>query len=298
MFRNTLFGLVAAACLQTTPVLAQNAAGPSLPTPTASGYADVNGVEVYYAVYGKGDPIVLLHGGFGLIEMFGAVLGAVAENHTVIGVDLRAHGRTQPFDRPMSFEAMATDVAELVTFLGYEKADIAGYSMGGGVALRMGIDYPEVVDKLVLISTPYAFSGWHDFNATGMRGMASAIEQTAEGLKQTPIYQGYTSVAPDPENWITLVTQMAGFVGSDYDWSDEISGVTAATLLVSGDWDGVRTTHLAQFFELLGGGKQDAMWDRSGMNQNRLAILPNTTHYDIFASPDLARTIISFIDAE
>jgi pimeloyl-ACP methyl ester carboxylesterase len=298
MLRSALFGLAAAALLQTTATFAQNAATPALPIPTSSGYANVNGVEVYYAVYGKGDPIVLLHGGFGLIEMFGPVLGILAENHTVIGVDLQGHGRTLPFDRPMSFEAMATDVAEIVTFLGYEKADIAGYSMGGGVALRMALDYPEVVDKLVLISTPYAFSGWHDFNANGMRGMASAVDQTAEGLKQTPIYAAYTSVALDSGNWITLVTQMAGFIGNDYDWADEIAQIKSPTLLAVGDWDAVRTSHVAQFFELLGGGAQDAMWDRSGINQNRLAILPNSTHYDIFTSPDLARTIIGFVDME
>jgi len=297
MLRNTLVFVAATTCLLTTETQAYEAA-PALPTPTASGYADVNGVEVYYAVYGTGDPIVLLHGGFGLIEMFGPVLTTLAEDHTVIGVDLQAHGRTLPFDRPMSFQAMATDVAELVTQLGYEKADIAGYSMGGGVALRMGIDHPQVVDKLVLISTPYAFAGWHDFNAMGMRGMANAVEQTSEGLKQTPIYQAYLGVAPDPANWTALITQMAGFIGNDYDWGDEIGQITAPTLLVEGDWDSVRTAHMAAFFELLGGGTQDAMWDRSGMNRNRLAILPDTTHYDIFASPDLARTILTFIDAE
>ncbi len=298
MFRTSLTTLAVATALMTAPAVAQDGAAPALPTPTASGYADVNGIELYYAVYGTGDPIVLLHGGFGLIEMFGPVLTALAEDHTVIGVDLQAHGRTLPFDRPMSFQAMATDVAELVTHLGYEKADIAGYSMGGGVALRMGIDHPEVVDKLILVSTPYAFAGWHDFNANGMRGMAGAVEQTAEGLKQTPIYQAYLGVAPDPANWTALITQMAGFIGNDYDWGGEIGRITAPTLLVEGDWDSVRTSHMAGFFELLGGGQQDAMWDRSGMNRNRLAILPDTTHYDIFASSDLARTIRTFIDAE
>lgn len=286
--------VLAAATLLGTPALAQDA----FPTPTASGYAEVNGVDVYYATYGQGEPIVLLHGGFGLIEMFGPVIAMLAENHTVIGVDLQAHGRTLPFDRPMSYQAMATDVAELVTFLGYEKADIAGFSLGGGVALRMGIDHPDVVDRLVLISTPFAFDGWHEANQAGMRGMAQALDQTSAGLQQTPIFAAYTGVAPDPGNWTKLIAQMAAFIGNDYDWAAEVPAITAPTLLAVGDWDSVRIAHVAEFFELLDGGQQDAGWDRSGMNANRLAILPDTTHYEIFASPALAQTIIGFIDAE
>ena len=286
--------LIASALLVSGPVFAQSDL-----TPTASGYAAVNGVEIYYAVYGQGDPIVLLHGGFGSIEMFEPVLATLVENHTVIGVDLQGHGRTLPFDdRPMSYAAMATDVAELVTFLGYEKADIAGYSLGGIVALRMGIDHPQVVDRLIVIAAPYAYVGWHDFNADGMRGMAADISQTAEALKQTPYYATYDSVAPDPENWIKLVTQMAGYMGTDFDWADEIPSIKSPTLLAYGDWDAVRTSHIAHFFELLGGGLQDSMGDRSGMNQNRLAIVPNATHYDILSSPGFAEMMIEFVDAE
>jgi pimeloyl-ACP methyl ester carboxylesterase len=298
MFRKTILNVALAVGLLAAPAFAQDKQAAALPSPNASGYAEINGVKLYYALYGKGDPIVLLHGGFGLIEMFGPVLSELAKDHTVIGVDLQAHGRTLPFDRPMSFEAMADDVAALVSFLGYEKADIAGYSVGGGVALRIGIDHPEVLDKLILVSTPYAFAGWHDFNANGMRAMSGAVEQTAEGLKQTPMFQAYASVAPNPANWGKLVAQMAAFVGNNYDWSAEISKIKSPTMLVGGDWDSVRTAHLAQFFGLLGGGQNDAGWDRSGMNKNRLAILPNTTHYDIFASSALSKTIIGFIDSK
>lgn len=269
-----------------------------MPKPTKSGYAPVNGIEVYYEIYGEGEPLVVLHGGYGSIEMFGPVLPngkLVVEGRQVIGVDLQGHGRTLPFDRPMSYANMATDVAELIKYLGFEKADVMGYSMGGGTALRMAIDHPEVVGKLVLVSTAFAFSGWHDYNAQGMKSMSGP--GMAEVMKQSPMYESYVRVAPDVNNWAKLVEQMGTFIGEDYDWSAEIASIKSPTLLVYGDWDSVRTRHVAEFFELLGGGKQDAMWDRSGMNANRLAILPNVTHYDIFMSPLLADVVTPFLDA-
>lgn len=266
-----------------------------MPTPTKSGYAPVNGVEVYYAVYGQGDPLVLLHGGLGQIEMFGPVLSKLAENHTVIGMDLQAHGRTAPMDRPMSFSAMAGDVAGLIKYLGYDKADVMGYSTGGGVALRVGVEHPEVVDKLVLASTPFAFAGWHDYNQQGMRMINSA---SAEMMKQTPMYVAFAAVNPDPEtNWPLLHARMGGLVADDYDWSADIARIKAPTILIDGDWDAVRMSHVVKFFELLGGGLTDAGWDGANMNQNRLAILPGETHYSIFMSPKLADAALAFIDA-
>ncbi|MDB5507168.1 MAG: alpha/beta hydrolase [Devosia sp.] len=266
-----------------------------MPTPSKSGYAPVNGVEVYYAVYGEGEPIVLLHGGFGAIEMFGPVLELLAEGHQVIGVDLQAHGRTLPMDRPMTFEAMADDIAGLITWLGYEKADIMGYSTGGGVALRTAVDHPEVVDRLILVSTPYAFSGWHDYNQQGMRMIGP---EAIEPMKQTPMYQMYAQIAPDVNNWGRLITKVGELAGQDYDWSADIAKIQSPTMLIVGDWDSVRTAHAASFFELLGGGKVDAGWDGANMNANRFAILPGQTHYTIFMAPELAETAIGFLDAK
>jgi pimeloyl-ACP methyl ester carboxylesterase len=275
--------------------------GTTMTTPAkrpASGYAPVNGVELYYEIHGSGKPLVLLHGGFGSIEMFGPVLTALAEKRQVIGVDLQGHGRTLPFDRPMTFPNLATDVAELIKWLGYDKADVMGYSMGAATAIRTAIDHPEIVDKLVATSTAYAFSGWHDYNQQGMKGMAMAPEQAIEPMKQTPMYQAYVQLMPDAEtNWRKSVTQMANFVGQDFDWSAEVAKMTTPTLLAFGDWDAVRTSHAASFFELLGGGKQDANWDGSGMNKNRLAIIPGITHYTMFMDPRLATTALGFLDA-
>jgi pimeloyl-ACP methyl ester carboxylesterase len=168
-----------------------------------------------------------------------------------------------------------------------------GYSTGGGVALRVGIQHPELVDKLVLVSTPYSFAGWHDYNREGMKQIGPAA---IEPMKQTPMYQMYAAIAPDVNNWGKLVTQMGAFLGTDYDYSAEVKKITAPTMLVIGDHDAVRPSHAVQFFELLGGGLVDAEWDGSKMVKHRLAILPGLTHYTIFDSPALAATVIPFLD--
>ena len=257
-------------------------------------YAGVNGLEMYYEVHGTGRPLVLLHGGIGTIEMFGELLPLLAEGRQVIGVDLQAHGRTADIDRPMTFESMADDIAALIEHLGLERADIMGYSLGGGVALQTAIRHPEVVRKVVLASTPFKRDGWYPEVLAGMEQMAP---EAAEPMKQTPMYQLYAGVAPKPEDWPVLLTKLGDLLQRDYDWSEEVTAIEAQTMIVVGDADSVSTSHAVEFFELLGGGKQDAGWDGSGMQRARLAILPGTTHYDIFHSPTLASTVAPLLDA-
>jgi pimeloyl-ACP methyl ester carboxylesterase len=298
MLRRT-FLTAALASLIALPALAQQSEQPAqgaamLPAPSKSGYAPVNGIEVYYAVYGEGEPLVLLHGGLATIDMFGPNTALLAEGHQVIAIDLQGHGHTLPFDRPMSYEAMADDVAGVIRYLGFEKADLMGYSLGGGVALRVAIQHPELVDKLVVVSTPYAWAGWHDYNQQGMRSMTPDM---AEGMKGTPLYESYAAVAPDVNNFPILIEKITAMMMNDFDWSAEIRQIKAPTLLMFADWDAVRTSHIASFFELFGGGLEDAQWDGSRMNANRLAIIPGATHYNIFADTRPGEAAIAFIDA-
>jgi pimeloyl-ACP methyl ester carboxylesterase len=297
MITAAMAGLAAALPRLSFAATKSDQEGTTMTTRPQSGYAPVNGVEIYYEIHGTGKPLVLLHGGFGAIEMFGPVLTALAAGHQVIGVDLQAHGRTGPLGRPMTFENMATDVAELIKWLGYDKADVMGYSMGGMTALRLAIDHPEVVDKLVLASTAYAFAGWHDYNQQGMKSIGMAPEQAAEGMKQTPMFEQYKQIAPGGEaSWLDAVKEIGTLVGKDFDWSADVPSIKAKTLLVVGDYDGIRISHATKFFEMLGGGKVDGGWDGSGMTPNRFAVLPSTTHYTIFSSPRLAEAAIPFLD--
>lgn len=257
--------------------------------------AEVNGIRLGYVLHGSGRPLVLLHGGFGSLDMFGPNVEALAGGRQVIGVDLQSHGRTPAVDRPMRFETMADDIAALIRSLGHDRADVMGFSLGGGVALRTAIQHPAVVRRLVLVSTPFRRSGWHPEMVAGFDQMGPEI---AEPFKQTPMYADYARLAPRVEDWPVLVTQLTGLLKLDYDWTDEVRGLPMPVLIVAGDADGLPPRHAVEFFELLGAGRRDAVWDRSGMTQHGLAILPRLTHYDIATAPVLARTVATFLDPE
>lgn len=257
-------------------------------------YAPVNGLEMYYEIHGTGQPLILLHGGLGSSGMFGEVLALLAETRRVTAVDLQAHGRTADIDRPLSYEPMADDIAALARHLGFEKVDLMGYSLGGQVALRTAILHPEVVRKLVVVSAPFKRDGWYPEVRAGMEQMGAAA---TEAMKATPMYQNYAAIAPEPEHFPVLLEKAGAGLKLDYDWAKEVAAMETPTLLVFGDADSVSPAHDVAFFELLGGGKRDAGWDGAGMSASRLAILPGKTHYDIFASPELAAVVTPFLEA-
>src|SRR5690242_5792044 len=129
--------------------------------PTKTGYVTANGVNYYYEIHGQGEPLLLLHGGLGSIGMFEPDLPALAAQRQVIAVDLYGHGRTALTDRPISIVDMGDDMAVVLSGLGIAKADVMGYSLGGGVAFRLAVQHPSVVRRLVLVSTPFAQSGFY-----------------------------------------------------------------------------------------------------------------------------------------
>jgi pimeloyl-ACP methyl ester carboxylesterase len=259
-----------------------------------TGYAPVNGLNLYYEIHGGGEPLILLHGGLGSTGMHGQILPSLSNHRQVIAVDLQAHGRTADIDRPLSCEAMADDIAALMKHLGIAKADVMGYSLGAAVALRTAIQHSDIVRKLVVASTVFRRDGWYPEVLAAMAQMGAG---SAEMMKRSPIYQTYARVAPRPADWPVLLAKIGDLLRKDYDWSKEVAGIKAPTMLVFGDADAIRPEHMVQFFQLLGGGKKDAGWDGSGLSTARLAVLPGWTHYNILSSPALAPTVTPFLDA-
>ncbi|PWT76874.1 MAG: alpha/beta hydrolase [Bacteroidetes bacterium] len=261
--------------------------------PNKSGYAPVNGLKLYYEIYGTGKPLVLLHGGLGAIDMFAPILPTLSEIRQVIAVDLQGHGRTADIDRPLTVESMADDIAALLKYLNIDQADLMGYSMGGAVVIQTLIRHPEVVGKAVIVSAAYKKDGWYPEMNAGMKNIGAA---SAEGMKQTPMYTLYASQAPKPDDWTQLHIKMGQLLNQNYDWSEDIKKIKSPVMIVIGDADGMPPAHAAAFFALLGGGLRDGGWDGSGVTKNRLAILRGLTHYKIFASPALANTAVGFLN--
>jgi len=260
--------------------------------PVKTGYAPVNGLNLYYEVQGSGTPVVLLHGGLGSTETMSHVASALAATHQVIAVDLQAHGRTADIDRPLSCEAMSDDIAGLMKFLAISKADVMGYSLGAGTALQLTIRHPAMVKKLVVVSTVFKRSGWYPEVLAAMDQFGPA---TAEAMKPSPIYKTYARIAPRPSDWPVLAGKLGEAMRKDFDWSKDVAAITTPTMLVFGDADAIRPAHIVEFFALLGGGKKDAGWDGSGISSARLAILPGVTHYNIVDSPALVTTVLPFL---
>jgi pimeloyl-ACP methyl ester carboxylesterase len=268
--------------------------GPKAQEGRVMSYADVNGIGLYYEEHGSGQPLILLHGGLGMGEMFAPILPLLAKDRQVITVDLQAHGHTADMDRPLRFQTLADDIAGLIGHLGLAQADVMGYSFGGATALRTAIQHPRLVRRLVLVSQPYQRDGWYPESLAGMDQMSS---QLAEPMKQSPMYQVYAQVAPRVQDWPVLLDKTGDLLRQDYDWSADIAKITAAVMLVYADADAIRPEHIVRFYQLLGGGLRDATWDGSGRPVTRLAILPGHTHYDLGMSPDLATAVIPFLDA-
>jgi pimeloyl-ACP methyl ester carboxylesterase len=294
MGSTLLLSLAAALTVAAPPLHAQGQWGAGADEGKSTGkYADVNGIRLYYEIHGSGKPLVLLHGGLGAIEMFGPNLPALARGRQVVAVDLQGHGRTADIDRPLSVELMGDDIAALIKHLELERPDLMGYSLGGGVALQTAIRHPEVVGKLVVVSAVFRRSGYYPEILAQQAQVGAAA---AEAMKQTPMYQLYSRIAPRPEDWPRLLGKIGELMKRDFDYSAQIAGIRATTLVIAGDADIFPPAHAVELYGLLGGGKRDPGWDGSGQPKSRLAILPGLTHYNIFSAPALATTAIAFLE--
>jgi pimeloyl-ACP methyl ester carboxylesterase len=251
-----------------------------------TGYAPVNGLEMYYEIHGSGEPLLLLHGAYGSIDMWESILQSLAEGRKVIAVEFQGHSHTADVDRPFSFEQFADDTAAVMEYLGIAQADIVGYSMGGNTGLELVMRHPDLVRKLVAISPNHRSDGYYPEILTMIQSI------TPEVLAGSPMEVAYLRNAPNPGDWPKLVEKLKQLNAQDFAWPDEdLKGIVAPTLVIFGDSDVVRPERAVELFRLLGGGVPG---DLTGLPNSQLAVLPGKTHISLVMEPtDLLLAMIT-----
>ena len=260
-------------------------------TPT-TGYAPVNGLKMYYEVHGSGDPVVLLHGAFMTItNNWTGWIGELSKTRKVISLEFQGHGRTADIDRDISSANLADDVAALLDHLKVPRADVIGYSMGGGVAMQCAIRHPDKVRKVVVISSMFRRDG-------GVKEAIDALPKlTAEDFKGSPIEVEYKKLSPTPNEFPNLVKHLLAAAAKPDDLgADKLKATKAPMFFIHGDADGIRLDHIAEMFRLKGG---EIMGDMRPRSESRLAILPQTTHVTLMQRMDVIVPMVNdFFDAE
>jgi pimeloyl-ACP methyl ester carboxylesterase len=251
-----------------------------------SGYAPVNGIKVYYEVYGEGRPIVLLHGAFYTIDMnWGQLIPELSKTRKVIAIELQGHGHTQFSERKLSFSTLASDVEGVMDYLKIDSADVVGFSMGGSVAYQFAIQSPKRLRKLVIISSTYKSSGWLSVVTDGFKKFKP------EFFANSPMKTAYDAVAPDKTKWTKFLEQMFDFARTPFDLGDSnISKISAPVLIISGDNDGLDKIELMKTYKLLGGGVSA---DLGPMPKSQLAVVPSQGHVSLMMQTS---TILGYLD--
>jgi pimeloyl-ACP methyl ester carboxylesterase len=260
-------------------------------TPTV-GYAPVNGLKMYYEVHGSGDPVVLLHGAYMTIPSnWTGWIEELSKKRKVIAVEMQGHGRTADIDRDLSSENLADDVAALLDYLKIPRADVIGFSMGGGVAMACAIRHPDKVRKVVSISAVLRNDGWVK------EGVEALATLTPEVFKGSPIEAEYKKLSPTPDKFPEFVTHVIALASKPYDvGADKLKATKAPFFFIHGDADGVRLEHIAEMFRLKGG---DVFGDMAPRSASRLAILPDTTHVTLMdRSTVIVPMVNDFLDAK
>lgn len=254
--------------------------------PLDSGYAPVNGIKVYYEIYGEGKPIVLLHGAFYTIEMnWRQIIPELSKTRKVIAIEMQGHGHSPYSDRELSITTLASDVEKVIDYLKIDSTDVAGYSMGGSIAYQFAVQSPKRLRKLVIISSTYKTSGW-------LPEVNSAFKDfKPEFFDNTPLKTAYDAVAPDTTKWRKFIEQMIAFAEVPFNVGDSnIAKIASPVLIICGDNDGTDKIELMKTYQLLGGGKSA---DTEAMPKSQLAIVPSQGHVSLMMQ---TKTILTYMN--
>jgi pimeloyl-ACP methyl ester carboxylesterase len=212
-----------------------------MPANAQSGYAPVNGIEMYYEIHGKGTPLVLIHGGGSTIRTtFANILPLLAQKHKVIAVELQAHGHTSDRNAPESFDQDADDIAALLNYLNVPKTDVFGFSNGGNTAMKIAMKYPSLVNKLVITSALYKREGM-------INGFFEGLEMATLNDMPEHLRNAFLEIRNDSAALMNMFNKDRRRMLNFKDWTDEdLAAIKAPSLIVLGDKDVVTTEHAVE----------------------------------------------------
>lgn len=253
--------------------------------PAESGYADVNGMKMYYEVSGVGEPLIVLHGAYMNIPSMGRIIPELAKTHKVYALEFQGHGRTNDIDRPITYPNLADDVAAFMDKVNLKKADVFGYSVGALVGLQIAIRHPEKLNRLIAASGAYDLKGWQpEFKAM-------IPQMTVEMMVSMPMAEEYKKLAPDTNGFPALAAKLIALEKEPMAWAEDVKKIKHPVLIIAGDADVATLEHMTSMFRLLGGGIAGDMG--KPLPASRLAILPATSHTAVITQVDL---LLAFIE--
>lgn len=249
----------------------------AMPKADESGFAKVNGIDMYYAVYGAGDPVLLIHGGLGHADVWASQVAALSKSHKVIVADSRGHGRSSRDNQPFGYDLMASDYLALLDHLKIDKTALVGWSDGGIIGLDIAMSHPERLTRL------YAQAA----NAT-----TDGVDPGVETNKTFGAYiersgKDYARLSKTPDQYDAFVEQISQMWASQPNWSKEqLAKITVPTAIVAGDHDeAIKREHTEYLASVIPGAK--------------LIILPNASHFAMLQAPDeYNRSVLDFIHAK
>ncbi len=248
-----------------------------LPVPAESGYAPVNGIQMYYAVFGSGDPILLIHGGLGHADIWASQVAEMSKTHRVIVADSRGHGRSSRTEEPYGYDLLASDYVALLDFLKVDKTALVGWSDGGIIGIGIAMTHPERLTRLYAQAANVTVDGIDPGVATNQT-FGDYIKRMGEDYKK---------MSKTPDQYDAFVKQISHMWETQPNWSKEqLAKITTPTAIVAGDHDeAIKRAHTKYMASVIPGAK--------------LIILPNASHFAMLQAPDeYTRSALEFIDAK
>jgi len=249
----------------------------AMPKPEQSGYAPVNGIQMYYAVFGTGDPILLIHGGLGHADIWASQVATMSKTHKVIVADSRGHGRSTRTEQPYGYDLMASDYLALLDYLKIDKTALVGWSDGGIIGIDIALHHPERLTRLFAQAANVTTDGV-DPGVMTNKTFAAYIDRSG---------RDYKKMSKTPDQYDAFVAQISHMWESEPAWTKEQLGkITTPTAIVAGDHDeAIKREHTEYMASVIPGAK--------------LIILPNASHFAMLQAPDeYSQAALDFIDAK